>query len=61
MTGNRTSPFVNRREMLTALAGSAAGALAQAQERRPRIACCVTFWGGPGSHADWILCKLMDG
>src|SRR5512132_2253882 len=63
------SPLVTRREMLgitgmaglTALAGSAAGAVPQIQQRRPRIACCVSFWGAPGSHADWILCKLMDG
>src|SRR6476469_3909187 len=62
-------PLVTRREMLgttgiaglTALAGSAAGAVPQTEQTRPRIACCVTFWGAPGSHADWIIDKLMDG
>ena len=41
-------PLVTRREMLgitgmaglTALAGSAAGAVPQTQQTRPRIACC---------------------
>lgn len=72
MTDNHPlkNPLVTRRAMLgatgmAALAGSTsssvAGAAAQAPQRRPRIACCVTFWGAPGSHADWILCKLMDG
>src|SRR6202142_847229 len=71
MTENRPmrpNPLVTRREMvgiagmagLTSLAGSAADAAPQTQ-RRPRIACCVSFWGAPGSHADWIICKLMDG
>jgi hypothetical protein len=58
-----------RREMLgitgmaglTALAGSAAGAVQQIQQKRPRLSCCVSFLGAPGSHADWILDKLMDG
>ena len=72
MTGNHDvgpNSLVTRREMLgitgmaglTTLAGSAAGAVSQAQRTRPRIACCVSFWGAPGSHADWIICKLMDG
>ena len=60
--------LVTRREMLgttgvaavTGLSSSVAGAVAQTPQRRPRIACCVSFWGGPGSHADWIICKLMD-
>src|SRR5438874_11585698 len=63
-----SNPLVTRREMLgitgvaglTALAGSAAGA-PQTQQTRPRIACGVSFWGAPGSHAEWIICKLMDG
>ena len=63
------NPLVTRREMLgitgmaglTALTGSAAGAVPQTPQTRPRIACCVSFWGAPGSHADWIICKLMDG
>lgn len=39
----------------------AAGAVSQAQVKRPRIACVVTYWAAPGSHADWIITKLMDG
>ena len=31
------------------------------QEKRPRIACVVTYWAAPGSHADWIITKLLDG
>src|SRR6186713_2979790 len=65
-------PLFTRREMLgvagmaglTALAGVTplgAGAVPQTQHARPRIACCVSFWGAPGSHADWIIDKLMDG
>jgi hypothetical protein len=68
-------PLFTRRDMLraagmaglTALAGttpsagSAAGAAPQTMPTRPRIACIVTFWGAPGSHADWIIDKLMDG
>jgi hypothetical protein len=71
MTENRPpkNALATRREMLgtagmAALAGftsTAAGAAAQAPQKRPRIACCVTFWGAPNSHADWMLCKLMDG
>ena len=64
-----TDPLFTRREMLeiagmaglTALTGRAAGAVPQTQQTRPRIACCVSFWGAPGSHADWIIDKLMDG
>src|ERR1700744_5529979 len=29
--------------------------------RRPRLACLVSYWGLPTSHADWILSKVMDG
>jgi hypothetical protein len=68
-------PLLSRREMLgvagmagltalagtTPLAGSAASAAPQTPQTRPRIACIATFWGAPGSHADWIICKLMDG
>ena len=64
----QSNPLATRREMLartgmalTGLTGSVAGAVAQTPPTRPRIACCVTFWGAPGSHADWIICKLMDG
>ena len=46
---------------LAPLAVSAAGAVPQTAQARPRIACIVTFWGAPGSHADWIVAKLMDG
>src|SRR4051812_38929834 len=55
-----------RREMLemsskAALAGIAAGTISHAAEKRPRIACVVTYWAAPGSHADWIITKLLDG
>jgi hypothetical protein len=55
-----------RREILgmsgeAALAGIAAGAVSHAAEGRPRIACVVTYWAAPGSHADWIITKLLDG
>jgi len=57
---------LTRREILgtsgkAALAGIAAGGVSQAAERRPRIACVVTYWAAPGSHADWIITKLLDG
>ncbi|MCX6585655.1 MAG: hypothetical protein NTX13_03615 [Acidobacteria bacterium] len=69
MTENRplrSKPLATRRELfgtaaIAALTGFTGSAAAQTAQRRPRIACCVTFWGGPGSHADWIICKLMDG
>src|SRR6195256_555929 len=57
---------LTRREMLgvTGIAGLAAlastGAVA-APEKRPRIACLVTYWAAPRSHADWIVTKLLDG
>ena len=60
-----SNPLFTRREMLgmsgTALAGMAAGSVSLAQEKRPRIACVITYWAAPGSHADWIITKLMDG
>ena len=61
-----SKPHFSRRELLgmsgeAALAGIAAGAVSQAQEKRPRIACVVTYWAAPGSHADWIITKLLDG
>ena len=55
---------------LAALTGTAAGAVPQTQpagaarqagQRRPRIACLVSYWGLPTSHADWIVNKLLDG
>src|SRR5882724_10243452 len=63
--GMGSNPLVARREMLgisgKALAGIAAGTVSHAAERRPRIACVVTYWAAPGSHADWIITKLLDG
>ena len=61
-----SNPLFSRRQILgtsgkAALAGIAAGAVSQAAERRPRIACVVTYWAAPGSHADWIITKLLDG
>ncbi|MCC6538430.1 MAG: hypothetical protein IT162_12820 [Bryobacterales bacterium] len=61
---NRTE-LVTRRNLLglsgqAALAGLTA-ASGSAQEKRPRIACIVTYWAAPGSHADWIITKLIDG
>src|ERR1700760_824637 len=57
---------LSRREMLrtsgkTALAGIAVDAVSPGAERRPRIACVVTYWAAPNSHADWIITKLLDG
>lgn len=48
-----------RRQLLTA--ASASLALAQTTQKRPRIACIVTYWAAPSSHADWIITKLIDG
>ena len=60
---------LSRREMLAltgmaglaTLTGSATGVAAQTAQNRPRIACLVSFWGLPTSHADWIINKLLDG
>ena len=30
-------------------------------QERPRIACLVSYWAFTRSHADWIICKLLDG
>src|SRR4051812_43044355 len=65
----RSESLLTRREMLglVGMAGvgtltdRAFGAVPRPQQKRPRIACLVSFWGGPGSHADWIIDKLMDG
>jgi hypothetical protein len=54
---------------LTALTGTASGevlqnpasAAPQTAQKRPRIACLVSYWGLPTSHADWIVNKLLDG
>ena len=64
-----SKPLFTRREMLevagmaglAALTGSAAGAVPQTQPKRPRLACLVSYWGLPTSHADWIVNKLIDG
>jgi len=69
MTDNHrmgSNPLLTRREILgvsgeAALAGLAASSFSNAEERRPRIACVVTYWAAPGSHADWIITKLLDG
>lgn len=59
----------NRREMLSmtgmaglaALTGISTNATAQNTQKRPRIACLVSYWGATRSHADWIITKLIDG
>ena len=61
--------LITRREMLgitgmagmAALTGIAAGSVPSTQEKRPRIACLVTYWAATRSHADWIITKLLDG
>ncbi len=58
--------LLTRREMLSmagmaAAAGVVPAAAAQTAQRRPRIACLVSYWGLPTSHADWIVTKLLDG
>lgn len=66
---NESKPILTRREMLgitgiaglVALTGIASGAVPQSEQKRPRIACLVTYWAAPGSHADWIITKLLDG
>jgi hypothetical protein len=61
------TPLLTRREMLgiTGMAGLAAftgvSANGQTLQKRPRIACLITYWGATRSHADWILTKLLDG
>ena len=44
-----------------ALTGIAAGAVPQTEQKRIRIACLVSYWAFPRSHADWIITKLLDG
>src|ERR1700761_878035 len=58
--------LLTRREVLrtssqAALAGIAADAASQGADGRPRVACVVTYWAAPNSHADWIITKLLDG
>ncbi|HTV00909.1 MAG TPA: hypothetical protein VMF13_10240, partial [Luteitalea sp.] len=68
-TQNAIGSELTRRQMLgaTGMAGLAAftgltsTATAQTPQKRPRIACLVSFWGATRSHADWIVTKLIDG
>lgn len=58
--------FFTRREMLgmsgaAVLSGLGGGKVMAEVEKRPRIACIITYWAAPGSHADWIVNKLLDG
>ena len=63
------NPLYTRREMLgmsgmaglAALTGITPDAVAQAAPKRPRVACLISYWGLPTSHADWIVNKLIDG
>jgi hypothetical protein len=43
------------------LTGIAADAAPEPPQKKPRIACLVTYWAATRSHADWIIAKLMDG
>ncbi len=43
------------------MTGIVPDAVAQTAQKRPRIACLVSYWGLPTSHADWIVNKLIDG
>lgn len=56
-------PLLSRRDLLAAsgFAAAAAPTAGLSQQRRPRVACIVTYWAAPGSHADWIITKLLDG
>ena len=64
-----SNQLFSRREMLgltgmaglAALTGISSSAVAQTAQQRPRIACLVTYWAAPNSHADWIITKLLDG
>ena len=64
-----STTLFSRREMLgvtgmaglAALTGVAPRLTAQAGQKKPRIACLVSYWGLPTSHADWIVNKLIDG
>src|SRR4051812_8587901 len=65
----KSNSLFTRREMLeltgaagiATFTGIAPDAVAQTAQKRPRIACLVSYWGLPTSHADWIVTKLMDG
>ncbi len=64
-----SNPLFTRREMLgivgivglAALTGISTDAVGHTQQQRPRIAVLATYWAAPGSHADWIITKLLDG
>src|SRR3984885_14047821 len=67
-----SNSLLTRREMLgitsmaglaalTGIAPNAVAQTAQTPQTRPRIACLVSYWGLPTSHADWIITKLLDG
>jgi hypothetical protein len=63
------NPRLTRREMLgmagmaglLSLTGMATGGGPSPAQKRPRIACLVSYWGATRSHADWIITKLLDG
>ncbi|CAM3954951.1 hypothetical protein SAMN06265348_104173 [Pedobacter westerhofensis] len=65
----QSNPVISRRDMLgltgvaglTLLTGLGSKTFAQTAAVRPRIACLVSYWGAPRSHADWIITKLLDG
>lgn len=67
--GMKSSSLLTRREMLeltgvaglATFTGAATDAVAQTAQKGPRIACLVSYWGLPTSHADWIVNKLLDG
>ena len=47
--------------VLTGVEGKSVAQTSEPSQRRPRIACLVSYWGLPTSHADWIINKLLDG
>ncbi len=63
------NPIFSRREILgitgvaglAALTGLSSDVVGQTQQKKPRIAVLVSFWGATRSHADWIVNKLIDG
>jgi len=64
-----SNSLFTRREMLgmasmaglSALTGIVPNTVAESSPKRPRIACLISYWGLPTSHADWIVNKLIDG
>ena len=58
--------LLTRRDLLAlasmaTLAAATGNAQQPTPQKRPRLACLVSYWGAPNSHADWIIAKLMDG